>query len=132
MSFAGHLELGARVRTDLFVDRDLRTLQLQSTYTEAHSDDITSLSFHPSPSLPHVLLSASVDGLLNTYDVRVADEDDSILSTSQVNSSLVSAGWMALKGQESSPELKGVWGATTIETLQLWDAEDVRSPALVE
>lgn len=120
------------MRTDLFVNRDLRTLQLQSTYSEAHSDDITSLSFHPSPSLPHVLLSASVDGLLNTYDVRVADEDDSILSTSQVNSSLVSAGWMALKGQESSPELKGVWGATTIETLQLWDAEDVRSQALVE
>lgn len=105
--------------------RDLRTLKLQSTYTEAHSDDITSLTFHPSPSLPHVLLSASVDGLLNTYDVRVADEDDSVLSTSQVGASLVSAGWMALKGQEGSAELKGVWGATTIETVQLWDAEDV-------
>jgi WD40 repeat protein len=100
-------------------------MSLSQTYTEAHSDDLTSLSFHPSPSLPHVLLSASVDGLLNTYDVRVADEDDAVLSTSQVGSSLVSAGWMALKGQEASAEMKGVWGATTIETVQLWDAEDV-------
>lgn len=100
-------------------------MRLQTTYTEAHSDDITSLTFHPSSSLPHVLLSASVDGLLNAYDVRVADEDDSVLSTSQVGTSLVSAGWMALKGQESSAEHKGVWGATSIETLQLWDAEDV-------
>lgn len=100
-------------------------MTLRQTYSEAHSDDITQLSFHPSPSLPHVLLSTSVDGLLNTYDVRIADEDDSVLSTSQVGSSLVSAGWMPLKGQESSTEFKGVWGATTIETLQLWDAEDV-------
>lgn len=107
------------------MNRDLRTLTLSQTYTEAHSDDITSLSFHPSPSLPHVLLSASVDGLLNTYDVRIADEDDSVLSTSQVGTSLVAADWMALKGQEQNVEMKGVWGATTIETLQLWDAEDV-------
>ena len=117
------IELGWR--SEALFSRDLRNLTLQSTYTEAHSDDITSLNFHPSPSLPHVLLSASVDGLLNTYDVRVADEDDSVLSTSQVGASLVSAGWMALKGQEEKSELKGVWGATTIETVQLWDAEDV-------
>ena len=100
-------------------------MTLRQTYNEAHSDDITKLAFHPSPALPHVLLSASVDGLLNTYDVRVADEDDSVLSTSQVGSSLVSAGWMPLKGQEDSPDFKGVWGATTIETIQLWDVEDV-------
>lgn len=105
--------------------RDLRTMSLRQTYTEAHSDDITHLAFHPSPSLPHVLLSASVDGLLNTYDVRIADEDDSVLSTAQVGSSLNSAGWMALKGQEADPDYKGIWGATTIETIQLWDAEDV-------
>ncbi|GAA5968175.1 hypothetical protein JCM21900_003071 [Sporobolomyces salmonicolor] len=103
---------------------DLRTMQLQQTYTEAHSDDITCVSFHPSPSLPHVLLSGSVDGLLNTYDVRIADEDDAVQSTAQVGASVSSAGWMALKGQEQSPEWKGVWGATTIETMQLWDAEE--------
>ncbi|KAK4056010.1 hypothetical protein OIO90_003005 [Microbotryomycetes sp. JL221] len=103
---------------------DLRAMKLAHTYTEAHSDDITHVEFHPSPNLPHLLLSASVDGLLNTYDVRVADEDDSVLSTSQVGTSLASAGWMSLKGQEQDPDQKGVWCATTIETMQFWDVDD--------
>lgn len=105
--------------------RDLRTMQLQHTYTESHSDDITSLSFHPSPALPHVLLSGSVDGVLNTYDVRISDEDDAVQSTLQVGASIVDAGWMPLPGQSS--EMTGVWGTTTIETLQLWDANEVSS-----
>lgn len=101
-------------------------MQLQHTYTEAHSDDITVVAFHPSPSLPHVLLSGSVDGLVNTYDVRMTDEDDAVQSTVQFGASLASAGWMALSGQESSPDHKGIWGATTIETVQFWDVEQVR------
>ncbi|GJN89048.1 hypothetical protein Rhopal_002022-T1 [Rhodotorula paludigena] len=118
---------------------DLRTMKIQHTYTEAHSDDITAVAFHPSPSLPHVLLSASVDGLITTYDVRIADEDDAVQSTSQFGASLSSAGWMALRGQEGTSEHKGVWGLTTIETLQFWDVDqqdllvdfgDVRDVAL--
>ncbi|GAA5968715.1 hypothetical protein JCM11641_000706 [Rhodosporidiobolus odoratus] len=118
---------------------DLRSMKIQHTYTEAHSDDITAVSFHPSPTLPHVLLSASVDGLVTTYDVRIADEDDAVQSTSQFGSSLARAGWMPLKGQEGSPDFKGVYGSTTIETLQYWDVEqqdqivdfgDVRDVAL--
>jgi WD40 repeat protein len=100
-------------------------MQLQHTYTEAHSDDITVVAFHPSPSLPHALLSGSVDGLVNTYDVRIVDEDDAVQSTVQFGASVASAGWMALPGQESSPELKGIYGATTIETVQYWDIEQV-------
>ncbi|GAA5885625.1 hypothetical protein JCM6882_007500 [Rhodosporidiobolus microsporus] len=118
---------------------DLRSMSIQHTYTEAHSDDITAVAFHPSPSLPHVLLSGSVDGLITTYDVRIADEDDAVQSTSQFGASLAHAGWMALKGQEKSQEYKGIFGATTIETLQYWDVEqqdqvvdfgDVRDVAL--
>ncbi|KAI5480520.1 WD repeat domain 89 [Pseudohyphozyma bogoriensis] len=101
---------------------DLRTLTLSHTYTEAHSDDLTALSFHPSPSLSHVLLSASVDGLINTYDARIADEDDAVLTTQQVNASLMAAGWLSLPGQPG--EMRGVWGATTVETVQIWDADE--------
>ncbi|KAL8292554.1 hypothetical protein RQP46_001166 [Phenoliferia psychrophenolica] len=100
---------------------DLRTMTLAQTYVEAHSDDLTSLSFHPSPALPHVLLSASVDGLVNTYDVRIADEDDAVQSTAQFGASVSSANWMPL---EAGGELKGVWGATTIETVQVWNLEE--------
>ncbi|SGZ28256.1 BQ5605_C027g10297 [Microbotryum silenes-dioicae] len=116
-----------RVPSTAISSRNLTTLKLQHTYTEAHSDDITSLKFHPSPSLPHILLSASVDGLLNTYDVRIPDEDDSVLSTSQVGTSLIDAGWMARIGhaeEVASGEWKGVWATTTIETMQLWDIDD--------
>ncbi|GAA5849557.1 hypothetical protein JCM8547_000496 [Rhodosporidiobolus lusitaniae] len=102
---------------------DLRSMKIQHTYTEAHSDDITAVAFHPSPSLPHVLLSASVDGLVTTYDVRIADEDDAVQSTSQFGASLAYAGWMPVKGQGASPEFRGIYGATTIETLQYWDVE---------
>ncbi|GAA6050220.1 hypothetical protein JCM3770_002743 [Rhodotorula araucariae] len=103
---------------------DLRSMKLQHTYTEAHSDDITCVAFHPSPSLPHILLSGSVDGLVTTYDVRIADEDDAVQSTSQFGASIAHAGWMALQGQEASTEHKGIYGATTIETMQFWNAEE--------
>lgn len=103
--------------------RDLRTLSLSQTYSEAHSDDLTTLSFHP--TLPHVLLSASVDGLINTYDVRVVDEDDALLTTAKAGASLGDAGWMPLPSASENGEFKGIWGVTTIETLQLWDAEEV-------
>jgi WD40 repeat protein len=102
-------------------------MKVQHTYTEAHSDDITAVAFHPYPALSHALLSGSVDGLINTYDVRIADEDDAVQSTSQVGASLAHAGWMALRGQGAGQELKGVYGATTIETLQYWDIEQVRA-----
>ena len=102
--------------------RDLRTLKLACTWTEAHSDDITALSFHP--TVPHLLLSASVDGLINTHDIRVASEDDSIMSTAQVGASVSQVGWVPLEDQEGLPP-RGVWSSTTIETVQLWDAEDV-------
>lgn len=101
---------------------DLRTLSLSQTYSEAHSDDLTTLSFHP--TLPHVLLSASVDGLINTYDVRVVDEDDALLTTAKAGASLGDAGWMPLPSASENGEFKGIWGVTTIETLQLWDAEE--------
>lgn len=105
-------------------------MSLTQSYTEAHSDDITSLSFHPSASLPHFLLSASVDGLLNTYDVRIQDEDDAVLSTAQVGASLTSAGWMG-DGTGVEQE-KSVWGVTTIETVQIWNVEEVRLILLLE
>lgn len=117
------------IRSFLLLHRDLRTLQCSHIYTEAHSDDLTSLAFHPSPSLPHVLLSGSVDGLLNTYDVRVADEDDAVLTTQQIGASVSRAGWMALAGQGEGEELRGAWVATTIETIQLWDLNEVSAPA---
>lgn len=69
-------------------------------------------------------MSSSTDGLINTYDIRVVDEDDALLTTAQVGASLIDAGWMALECG-SAGEMKGAWGVTSIETVQLWDVEEV-------
>jgi len=120
-----HFTGPSQLTLSLLVCRDLRTLKCSTIYTEAHSDDLTALAFHPSPELSHVLLSGSVDGLINTYDIRVADEDDAVLTTQQIGSSVSRAGWMALPGQVQGEPLKGAWVATTIETIQLWDVNEV-------
>lgn len=94
--------------------RDLRGLKCIHTFTEAHSDDLTSLAFHPTQ--PHLLLSGSTDGLLNTYDVRIADEDDAVIATGNVGASVARAGWAGDAG---------IWSLTTIESLSLWDPQEL-------
>lgn len=107
----------------------LTTSTLLWSYIDSHSDDLTSLSFHPSISTPYILLSSSVDGLMNLYDTRIEEEDDALVSTAQVGASLLDCGWMELEAKDG--RLKGVWGSTTIETIQFWDLEEVRcSPVL--
>ncbi len=78
-----------------------------------------------------MLLSGSVDGLINTYDIRIVDEDDAVLTTQQIGSSVSRAGWMALPGQSPAEPLKGAWVATTIETIQQWDVNEVSTPSIL-
>ncbi|OKL56014.1 hypothetical protein UA08_08640 [Talaromyces atroroseus] len=51
--------------------------QKRLQYVESHNDDVTELQFHPTRK--NVLLSGSTDGLVNLYDINVADEDDALL-----------------------------------------------------
>ncbi|RDA82804.1 hypothetical protein CP532_1373 [Ophiocordyceps camponoti-leonardi (nom. inval.)] len=62
-------------------------------YQEVHSDDVTTLSFHPSS--PDLLLSGSTDGLVNLYDTRVAEEDDVTLQTINHDASVHYAGFLS-------------------------------------
>lgn len=83
----------------------LRTLYLNTThrdvrsnpspkaqYDEVHSDDITSLAFHPSS--PALVLSGSTDGLVSVHDTRIADEDDLTVQTFNHNASIHDAGFL--------------------------------------
>ena len=54
-------------------------MKLAQSYPELHSDDITTLAFHPNPASPHLLLTASSDGLFSVVDCRLAEEDDAVL-----------------------------------------------------
>ena len=87
-------------------------------YADTHSDDVSTLAFHPED--PQTLLSGSVDGLISTIDVRLADEDDAILYTANVGASLAKVGWTSLPGKR----LGGVFALTNMETLSMYDALD--------
>ncbi|PFH57431.1 hypothetical protein XA68_15091 [Ophiocordyceps unilateralis] len=72
---------------------DLRGPTMRAHYQEVHSDDVTTLSFHPTS--PALLLSGSTDGLVNLYDTRVADEDDVTLQTLNHDASIHHAGFLS-------------------------------------
>lgn len=62
-------------------------------YIESHNDDVTSLSFHPSS--PSFLLSGSTDGLVNLYDITIADEDDALIQVFNHGSSIAQADFLS-------------------------------------
>jgi WD40 repeat protein len=62
-------------------------------YNEVHSDDVTSLAFHPGN--PALLLSGSTDGLVNVCDTRITDEDEAVVQTVNHNASIHHAAWLA-------------------------------------
>jgi WD40 repeat protein len=112
------------------------------SYVEAHSDDITSLSFHP--SVPFVLLSASSDSLVAVSDIRRTDEDDSVLGVINTGASVARAGWggssttrpkAAMEGEEQIqsdvPPLGAFWSVSDMQTVGIWEAdgwEELLSP----
>ncbi|KAK1255174.1 hypothetical protein MKX08_009169 [Trichoderma sp. CBMAI-0020] len=64
----------------------------KATYSEVHSDDITSLSFHPSS--PTLLISGSTDGLVSVHDTTIADEDELTVQTFNHNASIHDAAFL--------------------------------------
>ncbi|KAF8514876.1 WD40 repeat-like protein [Hysterangium stoloniferum] len=102
------------------------------THSSTHSDDITTLHFHPTMS--HVLLSASTDGLLSTSSAAEPDEDEAIQEVANWGCSISRAGWYS----RGSPTDYGVWAASDMETFGLWsdnldllsDFGNIRQPSL--
>jgi WD40 repeat protein len=120
---------------DLF-ERDLRhPSKPVTTYVEAHSDDITSLCFHP--SVPFALLSASIDSLVAVSDIRKTDEDDSVLGVINTGASVARAGWggsstirSKVKAEDDAegialdiPDLGAFWSVSDMQTVGIWDAD---------
>ncbi|KAI0474045.1 WD40-repeat-containing domain protein [Xylariaceae sp. FL0804] len=61
-------------------------------YKEVHSDDVTELNFHPRDA--NILLSGSTDGLVNICDTRIADEDEVVIQTFNLDSSIHHAAFL--------------------------------------
>lgn len=81
------------------------------SHTSTHSDDITSLHFHP--TIPDRLLSASSDGLLSITNTAEHDEDEAIESVGNWGCSIAQTGWYQ----------DGIWAASDMETFSLWTPE---------
>ncbi|KAK1247281.1 hypothetical protein MKX07_002190 [Trichoderma sp. CBMAI-0711] len=64
----------------------------KATYSEVHSDDITSLSFHP--TRPQILISGSTDGLASVHDTSIPDEDELTVQTLNHNASIHDAAFL--------------------------------------
>ena len=55
---------------------DSRSPNALISYSESHSEDVTSLCWHPTNSM---LLSGGGDGIVNLFETTVPDEDDAVL-----------------------------------------------------
>lgn len=74
--------------------RDIRSSPTpRAAYRDLHSDDVTTLTYHPSN--PHILLSGSTDGLVSVHDTSVADEDEMTVQTLNLGASVHRAGFLA-------------------------------------
>ncbi|PWZ01545.1 hypothetical protein BCV70DRAFT_198976 [Testicularia cyperi] len=118
------------------------------SYNEVHSDDVTSLWFHPDTAAhTSILLSASTDGLVSAIDTTIQDEDDAVIAVGNSGNSIAKAGWISprfpitpspsapgkdeavdqdLNIKESDPRRKNlgtVWALGDMQTLTLFHAD---------
>jgi WD40 repeat protein len=98
--------------------RDIRKNELVKTLDQVHSDDITQIQFHPKHS--NYLISSSMDGIINLYDLNQMNEDDIIISTTNTESSIHRIGFFG-------PLFEYIYCLSHMETLTLWKAENVSS-----
>ncbi|WFC94104.1 hypothetical protein MBRA1_000734 [Malassezia brasiliensis] len=117
------------------------------TYSEVHSDDIMSLTFHPdTPHHPGVLLSGGMDGLVSAIDTTIAAEEDAVISVGNTDSSLARVGFAQHGAYAYTPRTKAtdvgmdekdtvlsndprrthlgpVYTVSNMQTLGVWDAD---------
>ncbi len=89
--------------------------------TSAHSDDISTIRFHS--KTPHLLLSASTDGLLCTTDVREVDEDESGLHVGNWGCSVSNVGWTDTDIGGGGGRNGSIWAHSDMQTVSLWSDE---------
>lgn len=94
---------------------DIRNAKILGGYWESHTDDVTTVLFHPTDS--NKLASGSTDGLVNIYDLRETNEDDALLNSLNTNSSVEQIQWYG-------PNFEGLCSVTHTVDMQLWDVEE--------
>lgn len=94
-------------------------------FADFHSDDVTTLSHHPSD--PSLLLSGSTDGLVSAHDLRVADEDEVTLQTLNLGASVHHAAFLGGNGQQTATRSIPVAALSHDERFAVYDVAEDRS-----
>ncbi|KAJ8926996.1 hypothetical protein NQ314_020557 [Rhamnusium bicolor] len=94
---------------------DMRSRNLLGGYWESHTDDITQVKFHPHDT--NKLISGSVDGLINVYDLSQSCEDNALIDTLNTESSIEQLLWFNENGKDN------IGCITHTADLQLWNVE---------
>lgn len=71
---------------------DVREGKMIGGYWESHENDITQIKFHPTN--PNLLLSGSMDGLINSFDISELNEDDALQCTLNTERSVAKLNWL--------------------------------------
>ncbi|KAI9591687.1 WD40-repeat-containing domain protein [Syncephalis fuscata] len=93
---------------------DMRSNSLVKQFSEAHSDSVTQVHFHPDNA--QYLLTASMDGMLNIYDLQEQEEDDVLIASANTESSIHRADFFG-------PSFEYIYCLSHMETLSLWKGE---------
>ncbi|XP_054707384.1 WD repeat-containing protein 89-like [Uloborus diversus] len=105
------------VREDAFlIFWDVRSTKCLGGYWNSHTDDITQVCFHPFHTSS--MATASLDGLINVFNLEEQCEDDALLYTSNAETSISRLCWIT----------DHLSCTTTTEEYQLW-SENEASPS---
>ncbi|XP_076888573.1 WD repeat-containing protein GTS1-like [Bidens hawaiensis] len=95
---------------------DWRNKKQVACLEESHMDDVTQVHFVPEQQ--NKLLSASIDGLICTFDTSgEINDDDYLESVMNVGTSIGKVGFFGRKYEK-------LWCLTHIETLSIWDLNE--------
>jgi len=90
--------------------------RLLGGYWDTHSDDITTLQFHPDKQ--DLLASGSTDGLANVLDLAQSDEESALMNSLNTNDSVAGLTWFS----QNKVAIR-----THTEGLLIWNS-DISSP----
>ncbi|XP_030627757.1 WD repeat-containing protein 89 [Chanos chanos] len=99
-------------------EESLKKDGLLGVYSESHSDDITSVCFHPRQA--DRLATGATDGLVNVFDLSQGSEDDALFTTCNSDSSVSSICW-------AGKDLQQLLCLSHDEGLHLWDVGQLDS-----
>jgi WD40 repeat protein len=83
-------------------------------FSDGHSDEIQEVKFKDQ----NILLSSANDGLINTYDLKCQNDDESIMESLNVEQGINKFGFCGANGQY-------IYTVTQVEEFYVWDIETV-------